>query len=366
MSRHQVSIVVCTFNRAAMLRDALESLRAMKTPAIDSWEIVIIDNGSTDDTRSVCAEYLQIDKPLIRYVYEPRPGISAARNRGVTEAHGEWIAFFDDDQLASETWIDALFRFAAAHSPCCVAGEVGLKCEWEGAIDFPLNRSLSTVLGASRIVLKPEQLVRRRLPGAGNVIVHRKVFERVGKFDETLAEGGEDNDFFRRARQAGFACWLIPNASVEHRIPLERMKFSELQQAAQRMGWYLGRIQAFEEGAVMTLISLGLRTIYHLSTTVPRILAGSLARRTGFIQPISPSRRLRRQDARGEREVLSPPANRRLNQRFSDPLPSAALCELWRFQGYWRSVLHHLFPSFFRGEAFRAEHDFRRAHDIPT
>src|SRR4029077_10495906 len=103
MNPPNVSIVVCTHNRAAMLRDALESLLRIETAGKFSYEIVVVDNASTDGTAQTVASLRQT-APVLRYVYEAKKGIATARNRGLRESKGEWIAFFDDDQLADPRW----------------------------------------------------------------------------------------------------------------------------------------------------------------------------------------------------------------------------------------------------------------------
>ena len=99
-SQPLVSIVVCTHNRAEMLRGALESLSRIDIGADFSCELVVIDNNSSDATPQVFDEVATQFSYPVRRIFESQPGVVYARNRGVAEAQGEWIAFFDDDQLA--------------------------------------------------------------------------------------------------------------------------------------------------------------------------------------------------------------------------------------------------------------------------
>jgi glycosyltransferase involved in cell wall biosynthesis len=97
----EFSIVLCTRNRAGLLRDALESALEIEYPS-DRFELVLVDNGSTDDTADVTRSAAGRAQFPIRYVYEPRPGLSIARNRGVRESRGAHVAFTDDDQLVDK------------------------------------------------------------------------------------------------------------------------------------------------------------------------------------------------------------------------------------------------------------------------
>src|SRR3989338_3818100 len=90
-----VSIVTPTFNRVGSLREAIESVLAQ---TFSDWELIIVDDGSTDDTRQMVAQY-QAQEPRIRYAYQLNSGASAARNRALGLAQGEFVAFLDDDDF---------------------------------------------------------------------------------------------------------------------------------------------------------------------------------------------------------------------------------------------------------------------------
>src|SRR5262245_56043964 len=124
MSLPLVSIVVCTHNRADNLRAAVASLYDLATRGRFDYEIVVVDNASTDDTPAVVAEADCLSPHRVRYVFEGRKGISPARNRGVREAAGSWIAFFDDDQLAEPQWLAELWDLAEAKQVDGVGGRV--------------------------------------------------------------------------------------------------------------------------------------------------------------------------------------------------------------------------------------------------
>src|SRR5579862_9298835 len=103
-----ISVVVCTYNRASSLAKTLESLRRMTVPADLKWELLVVDNNSTDNTRIVVTDFLRKSGLNGRYISEPRQGLCYARNRGVAEASGEIIAFTDDDVRVTSDWLREL------------------------------------------------------------------------------------------------------------------------------------------------------------------------------------------------------------------------------------------------------------------
>ena len=105
-----ISVIVPTYNRCEMLADALASLFRQETNGEFSYEIVVVDNASTDATKAVVQQAAAEAPAPVRYVHHDVPGDAPPRNRGIAEARGTWIAFFDDDQLAAPDWLLQLLR----------------------------------------------------------------------------------------------------------------------------------------------------------------------------------------------------------------------------------------------------------------
>ena len=100
----ELSAIICTYNRADYLRKSLASL-AEQTLSTDRFEIIVVDNNSNDDTKAVVQEeYAYV--PNLRYIFEPVPGLSKARNTGWQNANGKYIAFLDDDAVATLRWAE--------------------------------------------------------------------------------------------------------------------------------------------------------------------------------------------------------------------------------------------------------------------
>lgn len=222
MERPLVSVIVPTFNRSDMLRDALESLLRQETGGELSYEIVVVDNASTDATREVVGKMAAGSPVPVHYVYQTIPGDAPSRNCGVAHAQGKWLAFFDDDQLAAPNWIRQLYHAARETGASIVGGAVHL--------DLPetvLRRLGHDVRRTSLREFDYYRDVRRydgkHLPGCGNALVARRVLETIGHFDASMAWGGSDSDFFLRARTAGLELYYTPHAVIRHRIPPNRL-----------------------------------------------------------------------------------------------------------------------------------------------
>lgn len=232
--RPDISIVVCTYNRAEMLRDALASLYDLTTDGRFTYEIVVIDNASPDHTQQVIAVAAQESNAPLRGDYESRKGIVAARNRGLKEAKGRWIAFFDDDQIADPRWLAELFKLASEKQCRCVGGAVYLKLP-EGCTR-KLAPTVRMILGESIWSDQPLRYGGRITPGCGNLMVERNVFDAVGGFDDAVGGRGEDTDLFRRLDQAGIEAWFAPAAIIHHVTPPQRLAEPYLLKIANYMG----------------------------------------------------------------------------------------------------------------------------------
>jgi glycosyltransferase involved in cell wall biosynthesis len=228
-----ISIVVCTQNRAAMLRGALASLYDLAAAGF-RYEIVVVDNGSTDDTQKIIAAAAAESQHPLRGVYEPNQGIVAARNRGIRAAQGRWIAFFDDDQLAERGWLAELYRGAAEKDCRVVGGAVHLA--FPDGCERRLDPTVRMLLGEAKLADQPLPYGGRLTPGGGNLMVERSVFDEVGVFVRTVSGRGEDTDLFSRIERAGIAGWYIPSAIVQHLTPPERLSEAYLLSLARRMG----------------------------------------------------------------------------------------------------------------------------------
>jgi glycosyltransferase involved in cell wall biosynthesis len=229
-----ISIVVCTYNRAAMLREALASLYDLATDGLFNYEIVVIDNASTDETPQAIASAALSSQVPLRGVREPIKGIVAARNRGIRESQGHWVAFFDDDQLADPRWLAELWRGASQQQCRVVGGAVHLT--FPDGTPPRIDPIVRMLLGEAILSDQPLAYGGRATPGCGNLMIERSVFDDVGIFQTTVHGRGEDTDLFVRIERAGIASWYIPTAVIQHVTPRERLEPGYLIRLARHMG----------------------------------------------------------------------------------------------------------------------------------
>ncbi len=238
--RPNVSIIICTRNRADSLRETLESVGRARVPEDLPAELLVVDNGSTDHTRQV-VEQAGLTNVPVRYVQEPRKGKGYAYNTGLAEARGDIFLFTDDDVRVPEDWIEGMCRPIASGEADAVAGGVRLAPELEREWMTDVHRGfLAEVSYDSREV--------RGLPyvvGA-NMAFARKVTHLVPEFDPELGPGslgfGDEALFTLQLHKAGCRFVNAPEAVVEHHVSRDRLSrsaFLEGAAARGRVGAYL-------------------------------------------------------------------------------------------------------------------------------
>lgn len=216
-----VSIIVPTYNRAHWLGEALSSLAYQDVGDGLTYEIIVADNNSSDNTAAVVAEFMKTCQIPVRYVREERQGDAHARNAGIDEAVGRFIAFFDDDQFATPRWLLELVRCCEMTNADVVGGPVLL------AITNTQRESLGRICREQlREIDLSDDVVEyqgKELPGTGNALVTRALIDRLHGFSLDFPSGGSDSDFFLRARESGAKLIYTPEAPIRHRVNEKRL-----------------------------------------------------------------------------------------------------------------------------------------------
>lgn len=323
MTANLASVVICTYNRAASLRQALETITGQETDDF-AYEVVVVDDESADNTRAVVQEAAARASVPVRYVFhEGRAGIGSARNRGVREARGEWIIFFDDDQLAEPYWLRHLIEVAKHHGASCVGGPRRLDLSPEQLTSLgPVCRS---VLGEHLYLEPPAVLGGKELPSTGNLLIARRVFDQVGVFASGIS-GGEDTEFLNRLRAAGCDVWTSPRAMCAHMIPPYRTHARYFRWVSMRWGFGFAKMDAGRHGRLRTAFLCTARMLQALAVHVPGLAWARL---------------------KGDAAAA-------LDQRTL----------LWRAEGYLRAALWLLAPRLFPQKRFRDEMEFRKEREM--
>jgi glycosyltransferase involved in cell wall biosynthesis len=222
-----LSVVLCTYNRQKSLRRTLGSLANMSVPAGLAWELVVVDNNSTDRTRDVVEEFARGTVVDVRYVFERKQGLAHARTRGVAEASGHVIAFTDDDVVVDQHWLTGLVNAFADRDAASVGGKI--LPVWEQPCPGWLTTDLWGYLALLDHGEESRDLDVPDLWGA-NFAVRRTVLEKYGGFDTALGRvpgklyAGEETMLLRRLLEAGERISYTPAALVYHHVPVSRMR----------------------------------------------------------------------------------------------------------------------------------------------
>jgi glucosyl-dolichyl phosphate glucuronosyltransferase len=222
-----VSVIMSTYNRAHYLPDALKALAAQECDA--PFEVILIDNASTDGTAAVFQEWCRKDSRF-RTAREPCLGLSYGKNAGIKMARAPLLVFTDDDMVTDPRWIES-YRdlFARRETELMLAGgpyvpipsDLG---EWPSWFDESALADVALLHYWEERMLRKSEYV-----WGGNMAVPARLFERFGQWDETVGRRGdergtfEDTEFQDRIRRAGGAVWFCPAATVQHRVPRETL-----------------------------------------------------------------------------------------------------------------------------------------------
>jgi GT2 family glycosyltransferase len=185
----------------------------MTVPVDLAWELIIVDNNSTDNTKEVIDNFINKSSLNVKYVVERDKGLSRARNMGIQEASGHIIAFTDDDCIVDQHWITSLSKeFYDDESIVAVGGRVVLYNK--------MDRPISIRVHEERIVLSSTDRILKFMIGC-NMAFARPVFDEIGIFDPDFGAGSrfastEDFDFLYRVHKKGLKIIYSPDVLVYH------------------------------------------------------------------------------------------------------------------------------------------------------
>ncbi len=275
------TILICTFNRAELLAETLTSLGQVRSSR--AWDIVVVDNNSTDTTRAVVEHYASLMPVPVVYLFEPRQGKSYALNTGMALSAGEVIVFTDDDVRVSPGWLDAACE-TLDHDVAADYTGGPVRPLWGAEPPQWLDVSRSELWGTLAILdYGAEPFVfeeRQRVPLGVNMAVRRSLVERIGGFHPDLGRRGrsllgqEQAEFFSRGRRAGARGLYVPSMEVHHHVPQARLTKSYFRRWWFWKGIARARVDAMHRS---TELGLDLARVPHIAR-VPRFIWGLLPR----------------------------------------------------------------------------------------
>ncbi len=224
----KISAIICTHNRADYLPNAISSLADQYLPE-ESYEIIVVDNRSTDKTREIVKGFGPLGN--IRYIHEPVLGLSHARNTGWQNAAAPYVAYLDDDAVANSAWLKKILHVfeTVKPQPGCVGGRI--KPVWEAPRPVWLGDEIVcslTVLDWSDTPHVLRNLNAEWLAGA-NIAFPRELLQRLNGFTPYLDRSGarllSSGDVFleKQIQNSGHTCFYHPEVEVSHHIPASRL-----------------------------------------------------------------------------------------------------------------------------------------------
>ena len=224
-----ITVILCTYNRCHMLREALNSAMAMKLPEYTTWEVLVVDNNSSDKTREVVTEIGTRYPGRVRYLFEPNPGKSHALNAGIRVALGDVVAFMDDDVTVDPLWLGNLTACLDQDEWAGTGGRI--IPVWSSSPPNWLPREGRYPLGPLAMFdLGPQAGQLTESPIGTNMAFKREVFEKHGAFRTDLGPRpgseirGEDSEFGNRLLAAGGRLRYEPSAIVYHPVQQDRIR----------------------------------------------------------------------------------------------------------------------------------------------
>lgn len=225
-----LTAIICTYNRAKYIGGLLESV-AKNDLAKSAYEIVLVDNNSTDNTREICEAFAKAHKDVqFRYVLEPEQGLSAARNKGIKEAKGDVIVYIDDDALVDTDYLRTYAEWFGAHPETMACGGPiePLYETKEPSWMTPYTKALLTAW--MNYGDKVREYPKGRYPGGGNAAYRKEVFDKVGLFNTALGRkggnlmGSEEKDIFDKMHSLGMQVLYLPTPILHHIIPQAKLE----------------------------------------------------------------------------------------------------------------------------------------------
>lgn len=284
MNDVDATILICTWNRAELLRTTLQSIADLRVTTPLRWEVIVVDNNSSDHTRDVVLGFADGYPVPLRYLFEGKQGKSSAMNTGLAAISAPIIVFTDDDVKVAPHWLDAACQPLVAQRDVAYTGGP-VRPMWEAPPPAWFAGTGSVLWGTLAMLdYGKEPFIfedRQRVPLGVNWAIRRDLLDAVGGFNPRLGRssgkvllGQELPEFFSRTRAAGVRGLYVPAMEVHHHVPAARVTADY-----SRRWWYGKGVSRARMEALHPITELGLdlRTVPTIAG-IPRFLFGSAAR----------------------------------------------------------------------------------------
>lgn len=237
-----LSIIICSYNRASYISDALTSLYGQSS-GLDDFEVIIVDNNSTDNTKEVYTFWRQSNtNGQFSFISETKQGASFARNTGAAIAKGEWVCFMDDDAVATTDYVKNIIKhiqdqpFIVGFGGRIIPKYIPAEPKW-------MSYYVSSLVGNFDYAPTACAFENGKYPLESNMIVKKSVYDQIGGFNVnlpgvvgTLRIGGEGKELFYKIIALGHTIYYDPSICVHHVVEVKKLTSEYMYRVASGIG----------------------------------------------------------------------------------------------------------------------------------
>jgi len=237
-----LSIIICSYNRASYISDALTSLY-VQSSGLDNFEVIFVDNNSTDNTKEVYAQWRQTNtNGQFTFISETKQGASFARNTGAAIAKGEWVCFMDDDAVATTDYVKNIIKhiqdqpFIVGFGGRIIPKYIPAEPKW-------MSYYVSSLVGNFDYAPTACAFENGKYPLESNMIVKKSVYDQIGGFNVnlpgvvgTLRIGGEGKELFYKIIALGHTIYYDPSICVHHVVEVKKLTSEYMYRVASGIG----------------------------------------------------------------------------------------------------------------------------------
>ena len=238
----QLSIVICSYNRASYISDALDSLYT-QTAGLNAFEAIIVDNNSTDNTAEVFSKWSAAHtNGSFTYITETNQGASFARNTGAASAKGQWLCFMDDDAIANKDYVENIIKHikttpeAIGFGGRIIPKYIPSEPKW-------MSYYVSSLVGNFDYAPTACAFENGKYPLESNMIVKKDIYDSIGGFNTqlpgvvgTLRIGGEGKELFYKLLALGHTIYYDPAICVHHVVEVKKLTPEYMYRVASGIG----------------------------------------------------------------------------------------------------------------------------------
>ncbi len=237
-----LSIIICSYNRASYISDALSSLYT-QTAGLNSFETIIVDNNSTDNTAEVFSRWRTIHtEGSFAYITESKQGASFARNTGAAIAKGDWLCFMDDDAVATPNYVENIIKHIKT-KPDAVGFGGRIIPKYIPAEPKWMSYYVSSLVGNFDYAPSACAFEYGKYPLESNMIVNKEIYKQIGGFNSnlpgvvgTLRIGGEGKELFYKILALGHTIYYDPTICVHHVVEVKKLTSEYMYRVASGIG----------------------------------------------------------------------------------------------------------------------------------